>query len=159
IPQFPYDLTRAQQLLSQAPWTRGPDGVLVHRETGERFRLLIYGTPISLQVQSIVADGWKGLGVEPNIYTIPQPHDNQQTRSTISGVGFATVPGRAYYTGWLYSRDISTAARNWSGVNRSGYSNPRVHALGERLLSTVNVDERARIQGQLIEEAIGDVAI
>ena len=84
---------------------------------------------------------------------------NQQTRSMISGVGFATVPGRAYYAGWLYSKDISTAARGWSGVNRSGYSNPRVDGLGQRLLSTVDVNERARIHGQLIEEAMGDVAI
>lgn len=159
IPQYPYDPGRAQSLLSQTPWTRGPDGVLVHRETGERFRLMIYGTPVSLQEQQVVADEWKALGVEANIQTVPQAQDNQQTRSTLPGVGFATVPGRAYYTGWLYTKDISTAARGWSGVNRSGYSNPRFDALGDRFLSTVDVDERARIQGQLIAEGMGDVAI
>src|SRR5207248_5649784 len=31
IPQFPYDLNRAQQLLAQVGWVRGPDGSLVHQ--------------------------------------------------------------------------------------------------------------------------------
>src|SRR5206468_11658143 len=37
IPQFPYDPARAQQLLTEAGWVRGSDGVLVSQSSGERF--------------------------------------------------------------------------------------------------------------------------
>src|SRR5262249_19623280 len=41
IPPFPYDLQRAQQLMTQAGWVRGSDGVLVHQGSGDRFEIEI----------------------------------------------------------------------------------------------------------------------
>ena len=66
IPQYPFDLNRAQQLLAQAGWVRGSDGVLVHQQTGERLELEINGgdTRYIKQEQNIVADSWKKLGIQ-----------------------------------------------------------------------------------------------
>src|SRR5581483_10770792 len=41
IPQFPYDPARARQLLEEVGWVPGPDGVLVHSQTGEPFDLVL----------------------------------------------------------------------------------------------------------------------
>src|SRR5205807_8044646 len=44
IVPMPYDPTRAQQLLAQAGWVKGADGVLVHQQTGERFETTLYSS-------------------------------------------------------------------------------------------------------------------
>jgi peptide/nickel transport system substrate-binding protein len=57
IPQFPYDVNRAQALLTQAGWTRGADGVLVNA-AGERFATDLWANErLDLQrEQAIVAE-------------------------------------------------------------------------------------------------------
>ena len=54
---------------------------------------------------------------------------------------------------------LSMLLRTGSRLNFSGYSNPRFDAIGERLLATVEVNERARLHGELIAEGMGDVAL
>src|SRR6266542_769236 len=45
IPQYPYDTARATQLLGEAGWVRGGDGVLARQDTGERFDLELRNRP------------------------------------------------------------------------------------------------------------------
>src|SRR5439155_13470657 len=73
IPKYPYDLSRAQQLLAQASWTRGPDGILVHQQTGDRLELEIWGRNEGKieKEQNIIGDGWKAVGVQVSYNVIP----------------------------------------------------------------------------------------
>jgi peptide/nickel transport system substrate-binding protein len=159
IPQYPYNLAQAGELLDQAGWTRGTDGVLVHRESGERFRLMIFGSPDSDREMAITADAWKALGVESNLHTIPRAQDNNETRSRLPGAGFASTAMKQFYTDRLHSRYTTTAANQWSGGNRSGYSNPRFDAASDRLMATIDPPERVPLHRELLQEGMGDVAI
>jgi peptide/nickel transport system substrate-binding protein len=160
VPQFAYDPARATQLLAQAGWTRGPDGVLVHRESGERFRLMVYGSRASVREATIIGDGWKAVGVEPNLYVIPPALDrDRQHRSTLPGLGLVGSPADEFSSVRLHSRSMTSEANGWSGPNRGGYSNPRVDALLDRLVATIDPRARIQLQQQLLEEQMGDVAL
>ena len=63
---------------------------------------------------------------------IPRALDSNETRSTISGATYATVPYKSYYIDRLHTRYITTPANRWSGNNRTGYSNPQFDRLCDR---------------------------
>lgn len=47
----------------------------------------------------------------------------------------------------------------WSGSNRSGYNNPNVDALYDKLAITIEPNQRVDLHKQLLEEALNDVSI
>jgi peptide/nickel transport system substrate-binding protein len=162
IPQFPYDPGRAQQLLTEAGWSRGADGVLVHQATGERFEVLLHGSASTRteREQHIIADGWKAVGAQVNQLIIAAALANdREYRSTLSGAGLIGVGYDAYYTDRLHSSFITGPANRWTGANRGGYSNPRVDALLDRLVVTIPPMERLELHKDLLREQMGDVAV
>jgi peptide/nickel transport system substrate-binding protein len=158
IPQHPYDIRRAQQLLAEAGWaSRGADGVLVH-PSGERLELHIAGT-VQRRVErekSIIADGWKAAGAAVTFYTIPPA-------LTLSREHWATQPGGAIYSRRdfditvLHSSYIPGPDNGWTGYNMGAYVNPRVDRLYERLSVTIAARERVEIEKELVQEVMGEV--
>lgn len=162
IPKYPYDLARAQQLLSQTEWARGPDGVLVHQSSGERFEVEIWanqgqGTEKEM---NIVADGWKAIGAQVIPFTIPAARlGDREYESTHPGPLITNPSGNAFYEERLHSSAITSAANRWTGRNRAGYSNPAVDAVLDRLYTTIDARQRLELHRQLVQIAMGDVAI
>jgi len=162
VPQYPYDPARAQQLLAQAGWARGPDGLLIHGASGERFELQVFiQEEKSEEDQAIVADYWKAAGVQAIQNRLPIPRD-RQVEGTQPGV-IVTSP-KGYEVPYiessrLYSGNISSAADRWTGRNRGGYSSARVDALIERLAVTIDPRETVPLHRQLLQEGLGDVAL
>ena len=68
---FAYNPRRAQELLAEAGWIRGSDGLLRHASDGRTFRAPITGTPgRDREVEiGIIADNWRavGMGTEESI--------------------------------------------------------------------------------------------
>lgn len=160
IPQFPYELRRAEELLKRAGWQRGRDGVLLHQASGERFELMLAGAPGRIREITLIGEGWKTAGVEVELYTIPPALDrDREHRSTLPGVGFVGASGEDFYADRLHSKFMTTAANRWSGPNRGGYSNPRVDALLEKLVVTIEPVERLTLHHALLQEQMGDVAL
>jgi peptide/nickel transport system substrate-binding protein len=161
IPQFPYDPARAQQLLTQVGWLRGADGILVNQTTGDRFEILLHGSASTRteREQHIIADGWKAIGAQVNLYIIPAALANdREYRSTLTGAGLIGVGYDAFYTDRLHSSFITSPANRWNGANRGGYNNPRVDAILDRLVVTIAPDRRLELHKELLREQLGDVA-
>lgn len=162
IPQFPYDPARARQLLDGADWSRGPDGTLAHAPTGERFEVELRANQGggSEREQNVIAGNWKAIGALVTLTVIPvaRQADNEY-QNTYSGgyVFFSGAP--AYYAFRLHSKEIASAATRWQGRNRGGYSNPRVDALLDRLVVTVDPTERLPLHRELLQEQMGDVPV
>jgi len=163
IPQYPYDATRAQQLLAQAGWNRGADGVLVHAQTGERFETTLWTRPrIGDKAVTVAADYWKAIGVDAGIYVVPpaREEDREYTSSypgalmTASGID---VAGSGYLPR-IDAREVSGPANRWGGRNKGGYSNPKVDQLWDRLNTTVEPLARLALQREQAQEVLGDVA-
>ncbi len=163
IPQFPYDLRRAQQLMAEAGWTPGPDGILVHGPSGERFAIDLYGSQGSRtdKEEPIIADGWKAVGAQVGQFSIPAAlGSDREYRSKLSGVNLSGGVGFDDFTSdRLHSKFISSEATRWNGGNRGGYNNPAVDAILDRLVVTVAPEERLRLHRELLGEQMGDVAL
>jgi peptide/nickel transport system substrate-binding protein len=162
IPQFPYDLARAQQLLAQVGWVRGADGMLTSQATGEPFQLRLWNTQSSAadREMNAVADSWKGVGVQTELYLIPAAlGSDRHHRATLPGAGLTGVPYGDFWVDRLHTRNVTSEANRWVGSNRGGYSNPKVDELLDRLVVTIVPVERLALHRQLLQEQLGEVAL
>lgn len=162
IPQFPYDLTRAQQLLAGAGWVRAADGILFHQGTGDRFQIQIQGQagPGTEKEASAIADGWKAIGARVEFDLVPPARaGDAEYQATRPGPRITSPSADAYYQNRLHSGQIASPANRWTGRNRGGYSNPRVDSLLDRMNVTIDARERLELHRQLLQEQMGDVAV
>jgi len=166
IPQYPYDPNRAQQLLAQAGWTKGADGMLMHAPSGERFASQLWSNTKVLtngeKQSSIVAQDWKVLGADFAAFPIPAALDNDREY----GVKYPTAsitntPNYQSESDWLprlYSRNVASQANSFSGRNKMGYANAKVDGLIDRLTLAVEPRDQAQITRDLLQEVLGDAA-
>lgn len=160
IPQFPYDPARASQLLAGAGWQPGPDSVLTHAQTGDRFDIEIRGRPDFERHANIIAAGWKAVGARPAIYIIPQAlAADRSQEGAAPGAVFSSIRADVLYKDRLDSRVMMTAENRWTGKNTGGYVNPRVDALLDRLNATIDQRQRIPLHRDLLREQMGDVAV
>ena len=161
IPKFPYDLARAQQLLAQAGWARGGDGVLTHQGTSQRFDLELWSTQggnVERQLGA-VADGWKAVGVQASFNIIPSALGaDREYRSKLPGVGISGVGAEEFVTERLHSKQATSPTNRWNGANRGGYSNPQVDSILDQLVKTISPAERLPLHRELLQAQMGDVA-
>jgi peptide/nickel transport system substrate-binding protein len=160
IPKYPYVLSRAQQLLAQAGWTRGPDGILVHQQTGDRLELEIWGRNEGKieKEQNIIGDGWKAVGAQVVYNVIPTSLlADREYQSSYPGVLISEPGGDRFYKDRLNSSIIPSAANRWAGENRGGYSDPRVDTLLSRLNLTIDERERLPLLRDLLQVQMGEV--
>ena len=162
IPQYPYDLARAQQLMTQAGWVRGGDGVLVHQGTGDRFDIEIRGNagPGTEKEMNAIADGWKAIGARVELNLIPPARQGDaESEATRSGPRITSPSADLYYQNRLHSNQRATAANRFTGRNRGNYNNPQLDTLLDRMNATIDAQERINLHRQLLQLQMGDVAV
>ncbi|HET8627766.1 MAG TPA: ABC transporter substrate-binding protein [Thermomicrobiales bacterium] len=141
--KYPFDINKANQLLDQAGWTKGPDGIRV--KDGKRFSFNLWtGTISQAFVQDVTAmqQMWRGIGVEATPKTedwsafltrLTETHDFD-----IFLVGFSWGVDPDQTTMW--STDASTG-----GFNMNKYSNKHVDELLAQGLSELDQNKRKQI--------------
>lgn len=158
VPKYPYDVSRAQRLLAQAGWAPGPDGILIHSATGERFEFDLWNRFPVHRDQAILADSWKALGVQANARQLPLPRD-REFEARINGGQMMDQTINDYTLGRLATSDIATAANRYTSRNLGAYSNPRLDPLLSRLAQTIDARDAANIHRDLVVEAFTDLAL
>jgi peptide/nickel transport system substrate-binding protein len=133
-PKYPFDVSRAQQLLAEAGWTRGPDGLL-RSATEDRFSILVSATGVGNSPEArealVLSDQWKAAGLDANPYLIDEDASNRdELRATVKGGSLRSPrlePSSAFeiYT----TSQIASQQTRWRGGNRMGYSNPEFDKL------------------------------
>ncbi|MBI4212878.1 MAG: hypothetical protein HY534_01085 [Chloroflexi bacterium] len=174
IPQYPYDLRKAQQLVEQAGWTKGPDGILVHPPSGptqgspfalpatgeERFDLnsmVFAGAQMYLKLGIVIQDNWKQIGVNNIVEQLTPAHQSDASyTSTRTGTFTSNPGGTAFYTGRLHSTSIPVETNRWSGSNRGRYSNPEMDQLLTTLAVTLEPTEQQRLHRRNLELTMGE---
>jgi peptide/nickel transport system substrate-binding protein len=142
IPNYPYDTRQASQLLADAGWRPGSDGIL--EKGGQKFSMTmrdIDGERDSV----IIASMWKEVGVLGAYERrTPAALRDREDRATFSGVDVGSNPmGVAAVVRRTATSNLPTAENRWTGTNRGGYSNPAWDALEPKLLAAI--DERVRL--------------
>lgn len=163
LTQESYDPVKAKQLLDQAGWVPGGDGI--RSKGGVRASLTIVtttGDKVREQVEQIIADEWKAIGIELQI-------KNQPSSVLLSGSYSAGDPRKkGDIDMWMYASspaidphsvinqryttgNIPTAANNGSGQNYTRFSNPEVDRLIAEAGSTIDLAKRAKAYAEALK--------
>lgn len=160
IPQYPYDPARARQLLAQASYAPGSDGVLVHQPTGERFETLLYVTPSSdyQKLGALIQHYWKAIGASTTVEVIiPANVEDNQYLSTRSGPLAHNPSGNNMYESRLHSRRIPTPENRWTGNNRGRLNSPVIDEIIDKLAYAIDPAQQAALHPQFVQESMGKV--
>jgi peptide/nickel transport system substrate-binding protein len=132
LPIYKYDQARANQLLDQAGWVKGADGIRAKGGTKLSFE---YGSTINAvrqQIQALVVADLKAIGVDAvqKAYPAGDFFDNPNPRSTgVTKFGqFAYVGSRDSDFGFLRCGEIWDPTTQ-AGQNESRYCNQKVDDL------------------------------
>jgi len=149
LPRTSFDPDAARRLLDEAGWTNDAPGALRRNAAGEPLSL-DFGTTAGNRarelVQQVLQAAWKAVGVEARIRNQPARVFFGETVSKRLFTGLAlfawssspeSVPRTTLHSGM-----IPTAANNWSGQNYTGYSNPEMDSLLDRIEVELDPEKR-----------------
>ncbi|MEA2641605.1 MAG: peptide/nickel transport system substrate-binding protein, partial [Chloroflexota bacterium] len=145
---YPYDLTRAEQLLNDAGWRRGTDGVY-QNAAGTPFSIVAASparTNINVQETTTIANQWSQAGLAATPDNLPYNAANlNELKGTVKGVFFGNnnIIPTSYYGSFVTSQ-ISSEANRWAASNKGGYSNPAYDRLFEQYASALEPAKRAQ---------------
>lgn len=166
---YDYDLTRAQELLSEAGW-RDTDGDGFRERNGERLTLT-YQVPVNpqyQQIQSGIAQTLRSIGIDveiilrdPNVFFGDPTQRGSWTRfqADIAGAGWlSTSPDPQPHMGYWTCAEIPTAANGWSTYNISRYCNPAYDALLREAATELDENRRRELFIEMNDLLVEDVA-
>lgn len=146
LPAQRTDVARARQLLDEAGWRPGPDGVRV--KDGRRLAFTLYSypgraelTPMAVVIQSQL----KALGYDVQVQQVQDITKQLQGGDfDASMYSLNTLPtgDPLYLLGYTLTK---------GGLNYGGYSNPRMEAIVEQLRLEIDSTKRAELAKQAQE--------
>lgn len=152
ISKYPYDPRRTEQLMNEAGFTKGADGLFASapgaesagRTSGERFRpdwMTLSGAQNEAEL-AILVDSMKRAGIEIVPYVLPSAQlADARARSLYPGL--SSTSGGSGYTD-LRSAPPLPENRMLGGGGRGGWSNPDMDRLADAYNGTLNKSERQR---------------
>lgn len=151
VKKYPYDAAKAAQLLDDAGWKLGADGMR-HNAKGDplEFELMTTAGNRNREVMELVIQqAWKRLGINVTLR-------NQPARTffgeTVLKHAFKDFALFAWFSApenvpreILHSDMVPTAANNYGGENAEGYRNPEM----DKLLDAIEVELDRTKRGEL----------
>jgi len=150
---YPYNPDRAKQLLAEAGWRPGPDGILV--KDGRPFRVRLGTITVAQQLQDaqVKQAHLKAVGIDAQIVAVEQaPYlaAIRQGEYEMAGMLFVSADPDVLYT-------IGHSSQIRAGWNTAQYSNPDLDRLLEEGRSTMDTRRRyeiyTRVQEHLLRNA------
>jgi peptide/nickel transport system substrate-binding protein len=143
VTKHPYDPNRALALLGEAGWTSQASGALANA-SGQPFEIEVNSGSSPPQEATIVADNWKRIGVQANVYILPSARQrDREFRASFPGVhtGERTIRMDDFH---LITARIPTPETGFVESNRGSFSDAEVDRLYQIVLTSF--DEGARRQ-------------
>lgn len=162
IATYPHDPRRAEQLMAEAGWVRGADGLFTHPSAG-RFTIEIAvaaGGRNDAEV-AIMASGLRAVGYDATIRVIPRAQiTDRQLRVTLPGIlngshNCASEPPLQR----LRASQIPSAENRWQGSNHGGWSHPQFERLVEAYETSLVRSERNRYAVEMLKLASEELPI
>ena len=162
IVKYDFDLRRTAQLLEGLGYAKGADGF--YRDAA--------GQRLSMEVRTSaeddtheagtisVADFFRQAGIASEPFLIPQAQRNdREFNSTYPGVRLWRLSNDADDLRRYNSKDAPLPENRFSGSNRSRYLNPEFDALIDRYMTTIPLEPRATLLGDIINHMTEQVTI
>jgi len=155
-----FDIERANRLLDEAGWKRGPDGI---REKGGVKLQASYSTSVNTlrqKEQQIVKDGFSKIGaaatlqsVDAGVFFSSSPGNNDTYAHFYRDLEMFTStfgsPFPLQYMGRFYSgdpsKDLAQKENNWSGLNICRWVNKEYNALYEAAQQELDPQKNAAL--------------
>lgn len=165
-----YDVAKANQLLDDAGWVKGADGIRAKNGVQLKVTFSTAVNSVRDKEEQVIAASFQqaGIGMESknaDASTFFGPPDNPDaaSRFTKDLEMFTNSPtgpdAQDYLSGWTTAQ-IPQQANGWQGANYSRWSNADYDTLFAQLTTELNPDKRARIEVQLNDLIVSnDVAI
>jgi peptide/nickel transport system substrate-binding protein len=148
-----YNLDMANQLLDQAGWTKGSDGI--RQKNGVRMHVVYQTTvnPLRQKEQDIVKRGWEQIGVEVELKSVdasvffssdagnPDTAGHFYTDVEMYTNGASSPDQTAYVALWT-SDQIASKANQWHGNNYNRWSNSDYDAIYNQLRTETDPAKR-----------------
>ena len=149
---YPYNPTKAKELLAASGWVLGSDGILV--KDGEQFVVELMfptGNQVRMESAPIIRQYLGELGVKVELNTVdfatllqrtfarPQPYQADQFDMVLLGWQLDVDPDQT----------STFHTKSWGGNNYVGYGNPEIDALLDRGLSLITAEERTPIYHEM----------
>ena len=147
-PKYPFDVNRSAQLMSEAGYTKDAEGFFVDGQ-GSRFHVdfAVQDASEIERMQQVQSDTWRRAGFDVRTVVMGiQLFTNLETRQTLPGFSYAAGETEAHYL----SSQVGSPATRWSGLNRSGWTNPEYDRLYEAWNTTLAPTERGMYVAQML---------
>ncbi|MDO4485620.1 MAG: ABC transporter substrate-binding protein [Bacillota bacterium] len=148
IQKYDYDPEKAEQLLKEAGWTRGEDGI--YAKNGQKLEFTIncsQGDQVRIDMANICAQNLGDIGVKVTVAS-PAEIDWEGQEAFLIGWGSPFDPDDHTY------KVFGTG----KGANYSGYSNSKVDELLEKARRLENPEDRKPLYAEFQEELAEDPA-
>jgi peptide/nickel transport system substrate-binding protein len=160
IVKYPFDLRQTDQIMTEAGFRKGADGIWTGGDTGERmaFAIMSGSGTRNERERAVIADGWRraGFDVTETQLSASQTTD-PQIRATASGFLTSGASGAEAALSRYTTSQIGTPANRWRGQNYLGWSNPEYDRLYEQFNSTLDRSERNQQAIQMMRLLTQDV--
>jgi len=161
LARYPFDASRAGQLLADAGWTRGSDGSLRDRG-GQILALDLSATGQGSNVQEIetVASQWQTVGFRASPVPIPPQAANfDERRANVRGGFLWPWSLSLTATQNLATSQIGGERTSWRGRNYGGYSNPAYDTLYDRFTTTLEPTARDGLVADIMKLLADEVPL
>jgi len=144
ITKYPYDLRRSEQLVAEAGFVRGADGLYTSPAEGRlSFELKVNASALYENERSIMASGWRQAGFEVQEAALPaaQAQDGQARASYPGLYSFSTGLGEGALANFVTAA-TPRADNRWFGNNRGAWSNAEYDRLADAFNATLDRNQR-----------------
>ena len=157
IVRYDYDPEKARQLMAEAGFEKGSDGILVN-EDGYKLDIKLETTAGNqlreLFQQFIAEQWWDNLGVRVTIENRPAgaffASQRFYGREWPHMVMFAWASGPTVLPNGWHSQQIPTEENSFQGQNIAGWSNPEADAIIEEIGNTLSEAKRQELAVDLL---------
>jgi peptide/nickel transport system substrate-binding protein len=152
-PRYPYDLRRTEQLMAEAGFSRGPEGIYVGVEGQHSPELMGVAEGLEAQETTIIADYLKQAGIDAQLRLVPQAQlqqfDEMKSLYPAWRTNYGYGAPKDLSAGRMLGARASKAENRWGGTNKMGFDNPEHDQLYARWIQTLDVAEADRILVQI----------
>lgn len=151
VNKYEFDTNKANQLLDEAGWKKGADGI--REKDGKKFEIHFSASspnPVNDAIIPIAKDNYAKLGIN----FIPEQMEFNAVRKKVS-------EGKAemFFMAWGLNADpdCTTLFKTKGSQNKLNYSNPKVDELLDKGLQTTKLEDRKKIYQDLWKELNDDL--
>jgi ABC-type transport system substrate-binding protein len=160
VVEYPYDLRRTEELMRDAGYERGPDGIFVSPAQGRlTAEVKTSASPDNDKEVAVLASAWREAGFDFTQALVPAALAlDLEIRASYPGMYLVSTPAGERTVVSFTADTIPMPENRWRGGNRSGWSTPEYTRLAEAFNSTLDVGQRKELLAQLARIFTEDVA-